>query len=385
MDCPELQELIDQIEGNVIPLRLKSEIENLLENNKACRAGYAKFLQIEQILQNTVYGEMDRDKHLAYLSHLAGRHLRYQRENEKIEEDKKPFKLSLVKILGFILVAAAVGTSAALVMALMNRNKPPVVVELSDSLAKEVHVINQDQVGRIPIPGVKEPPGNIQPESDGTVNPASILDKLNEMESEAISSEGAVKDSSRLKVLEAELSALQDAMSRSPGDRQLVSRMMDAYRKVIDQRRQLAMKERVRDYYNLGYLHYGAGEYPQAAIITDEGIKNVRIGPTEYLHYLKALSYYRMAERGSIPLPADLSESSEARVAGESMRASLDLEAKRKAVNDLRRAISEFTQLLNNPELESSATNWILKCNDMIRQIYDPLNSKDSVSINDQP
>ena len=156
MECPELQQLLDQIEGNVIPLRMKAEIESLLENNNTCRAGYARFLQIEQILQNTVYGEMDKDKHLAYLSHLAGRNLRYQREDEKLAEAKNPFKLSLAKMIGFILVAAAVGTSAALVAALMNRNKPPVVVELSDSLAKEVRVISSDQVKRIPIPGTVE-------------------------------------------------------------------------------------------------------------------------------------------------------------------------------------------------------------------------------------
>ena len=186
-------------------------------------------------------------------------------------------------------------------------------------------------------------------------------------------------------MLEAELAALRDAMSRSPRNRELISRTMAAYRQVIEQRRKLALQERVRDYYNLGYLHYGVGEYPQAAIITDEGIKNVKIGPTEYLHYLKALSYFRMAEKGSIPLPADISESDEARIAGETMRANLDREAKRKAVNDLRRAISEFSQLMNNPELQSSATNWILKCNDMIKNIYDPLTDQDSTSANVQP
>ena len=144
---------------------------------------------------------------------------------------------------------------------------------------------------------------------------------------------------------------------------------MEMYRQLIAERRRLNQPSRVRDYYNLGYMHYLNKEYPQTAIVTGEGIQMVRIGPVEYLHYLKGMSHYRIAEQATKPLPSATSTDDSARVAGALLRAELDVEGKRQAISELRRAVSEFNYMLKNPELDQTARDWILKCSSMIEQL----------------
>jgi len=94
----------------------------------------------------------------------------------------------------------------------------------------------------------------------------------------------------------------------------------------------------------------------------------VRMGPTQYLHYLKAMSHYRLALKAATPLPPDTTSNEEARIRGAALRAQLDAEGRRSAVVELRKAIAEFSHLLTNPELEPTAREWILKCNELIEQ-----------------
>ncbi|MBN2289774.1 MAG: hypothetical protein JXQ83_10615, partial [Candidatus Glassbacteria bacterium] len=203
-------------------------------------------------------------------------------------------------------------------------------------------------------------------------DPKAIYFELNRPEKTPASpapAQPATADSTRLRVLEAELGALRDAVSRTPRDRTLVKRAMDKYRQVITERKRLKQPSRVRDYYNLGYMHYLSEEYPQTAIVTEEGIRMARLGPVEYLHYLKAMSHYRIAQQAVQPLPADTTADESARLAGATLRAGLDAEGRRQAITELRRAISEFNYLLKNPELQQPAGEWILKCSSMVEQL----------------
>ena len=143
---------------------------------------------------------------------------------------------------------------------------------------------------------------------------------------------------------------------------------MDKHRQVIEERKTLGAAARVKDYYNRGYLHYAAGEYPQTAIVTGEGLRMVRIGPTEYLHYLKGMAHYQIALKALNPLPQDTTRDEAARIKGATLRAQLDLEGRERAVMELRRAVSEFSYLLNIPSLKSSGQDWILKCENLIRK-----------------
>ena len=172
-----------------------------------------------------------------------------------------------------------------------------------------------------------------------------------------------------LRVLLAEQSALRDALSRTPGDPGLVRRAVDKGREVIDERRRLGRSARVSDYYNLGYAHYLGHEYRQAMLVTTDGLQSVKIGPTEYLHYLKAMSHFRLAERMLQPLPADTSSTESARLRGAILRSELDSDARTRAVGELRRSIAEFSFLLNRPELEPVARGWILELNQKIAEI----------------
>ena len=141
---------------------------------------------------------------------------------------------------------------------------------------------------------------------------------------------------------------------------------MEKYRQVIEQRKLLGRQARVKDYYNLGYLHYVNENYPQTVIVTTEGLQLARLGPTQYLHYLKAMSHYQLALKATTPLPADSSLDETARIQGAALRAQLDAEARKKAVIELRKSIAEFSYLLKHPELSDTAQEWILKCNDLI-------------------
>ena len=205
---------------------------------------------------------------------------------------------------------------------------------------------------------------------EGGMEPEAVYNYINGIPPEDGAPESSpalsAEDSTRLRVMEAELGALRDGLARDPTDTSLRRRMMEKYRQVIEERKRLQRKLRVKDYYNLGYLHYTAGEYPQTAIVTGEGLRMVQMGPKQYLHYLKAMSHYQIAMRASSPLPADTTADSLARTSGALVRAQLDREGHRRAVGELRKAITEFSHLLSTPALESAAQEWILRCNEQI-------------------
>ena len=378
MECPELNKLIEDIQGNLIPFKFRPILETHLNECRSCRAGMNKFLKIRQILEKTVYSEFSEDKYLVYLSKVAGKNLRWESPEESREKSRKMLRGLIIRVaIGFI-VAAGLGASAALILGrlgIIGKGGPEVEIA-ADKTALEK-----------PFPAAGTP-GSYQstpPAPAGTVSdssqrivlpeegvtPDAIFDLLNSTYDTGFALEpptGAEKDSSRLRIFQSELVALRDALSRTPFDHDLGKRTRDKYRQVIEERKRLGAPAKVSEYYGLGYLHYSAGEYPQTAIVTAEGLRMVRMGPTQYLHYLKAMSHYRLALKAATPLPPDTTSNEEARIRGAALRAQLDAEGRRSAVVELRKAIAEFSHLLTNPELEPTAREWILKCNKLIEQ-----------------
>jgi len=192
---------------------------------------------------------------------------------------------------------------------------------------------------------------NRQPDIDSTLSPA---------------------DSARLRTMQAELGALRDALSRNPRDMELQKRTVEKSREILDERRRMGLAARVRDYYNLGWAHYQGNEFRQAVLVTADGIQTIKIGPTEYLHYLKAMSHYQLASRLLKPLPADTSADEQARLRGAVLRSELDANARRQAVYQMRQAIEDFSAMLGRGELEPVARGWILRLNDEIAAASNP-------------
>ena len=369
-NCPELKSILDQVEDGVIPREKKPEIEDHLENCRSCSAKLSNYIQIDNILTNTVYGEPARDKYLGFLFHITGQKYIWGKESKikTVVQPRNMTRLMLKILVGFI-AAAGLGISGLVVFGRSGcSGEKPATDQpgglISDSLPEKTSIAGNKTGAALE--------DTIDTINQKASNPGEVFQKINRMEepddSLALLSSGD-SDSSRLKVLTAELSALRDAVSRTPRDRNLVTRATEKYRQLLVEQRRLKRPARARDYYNLGYMHYLNEEYPQTAIVTEEGIRMVRMGPVQYLHYLKAMSHYRIAEQAAKPLPPDTSSDDSARLAGALMRAELDTEGRQQAVTELRRSISEFKQLLDNPELKQSATEWILKCSQLIEQI----------------
>lgn len=377
-NCPDLKSLLGKVDGNEVPLDSRDQIENHLESCRTCRADFNQFLKIGNILQRTVYSNPAEDKYLAFIRHVAGRRLRWGRAPGVTEPppERRRTLLLLLKVLAGFIGAAAVGASLAVILGhfgMLGRGGAlPDSVDIDSLTAVELPVTDTG------IPFVElqdtEPrqetvifplPDTLTPES---VSEALALEEQKSSGDEKLSP----TDSTRLRVLLAEQAALRDALSRSPGEASLIRRAVDKGREVIDERRRLGFAERVGDYYNLGYAHYLGNEYRQAVLVTTDGLANVLIGPTEYLHYLKAMSHYRLAQRMLQPLPADTSSTEQARLQGALLRSELDTEARTRAVGELRRSIAEFSHLLNRPELEPVARNWILEINERISAVLEP-------------
>jgi hypothetical protein len=359
MDCTELKALLDQFEDGVIPRQLKSQIENHLETCRSCRAKLANYIKIGNILTSTVYGEPTEDKYLGFLNHLTGQKFIWGPPGEvKPDSGGRKRIIMMLKVFAGFVVAVGVGVSSLMILSRSGCiGKGPEIEEPTFAKPEEP----------------ASPPRAVSPTGIERQTPVQItvaeLNRPEQAEVRQPSAPSVAADSSRLRILRAELTALRDAVSRTPRNRQMIRRAMDKYRQLIAERRRLNQPSRVRDYYNLGYMHYLNEEYPQTAIVTGEGIQMVRIGPVEYLHYLKAMSHYRIAEQAAKPLPSDTSTDDSARVAGALLRAELDVEGRRQAINELRRAISEFNYMMKNPELEQTARDWILKCSRMIEQL----------------
>ncbi|OGG06672.1 MAG: hypothetical protein A3F83_06770 [Candidatus Glassbacteria bacterium RIFCSPLOWO2_12_FULL_58_11] len=370
MDCTELKALLERVKGEAIPRDLRPVFESHLEACRTCRAAMNNFLKIGKILEKTVYSEAVPDHYLNFLRHSSGRKLRWGTQLEEREPKTKVPWLLILRVAAGFAVAIGLGASAAVILGhfgLIGRfssGHQPAEGTPSTELAAPAPDQSTSQTGNQADMPQYAPP-------DSAVNPAALYHLLNSDSARAaaaIPAREAPADSARLKSMEAELGALRDALSRTPDDHSLRQRTMDKHRQVIEERKTLGAAARVKDYYNLGYLHYEAGEYPQTAIVTGEGLRMVRIGPTEYLHYLKGMSHYQIALKALNPLPADTTRDEAARIKGATLRAQLDLEGRERAVMELRRAVSEFSYLLNIPSLKSSGQDWILKCENLIRK-----------------
>ncbi|MBW7997730.1 MAG: hypothetical protein FVQ81_14380 [Candidatus Glassbacteria bacterium] len=377
MNCPEINAILDKLEDDSVPAPVHLHIQEHLDSCRNCQAGMANFLKIGKILERTVYSAGGRDDLLRYLSRLAGRDLHWETPEEAERRKRKASHLRLlIKLAVGFLAAAGVGVSLALILgnlgwigALGDKKS---AIDIPPPPAAETGALPGQAVPSVPA-GDDSALEAIVPE--GGMNPEAVFEYLNGIPSAAEPGDSGRAtgltpgDSSLLRDLEAELGALRDALSRDPTDTSLRRRMMAKYRQILEERKRLKRKLRVRDYYNLGYFHYSLGEYPQTAIVTGEGLRMVRMGPTQYLHYLKAMSHFQIAMRASEPLPADSTADSAARVRGAQLRAELDREGRRRAVNELRKAITDFSHLLSNPELEESAREWVLRCNEQIGQL----------------
>jgi len=393
MECKNLENLLAGIEGNKIPLHIRELFEAHMKDCHTCQASLSRFLQIERILEKTVYGDTRRDNYLSFISHLFERRMHWEipEEAKRIEEERR--KRLIFRIgLGF-LIAGFIGALSALILgglgiigtrkfarqeivsadsarADLSRNPSAAVqsAQYTDQATPDSVRADSEPVQAPTVSAREDVQTKKEAEGSKNITPQSIYEKIKgENEASPLTEE---KDSTKLRTLKAELSAYRDALSRTPRDQSLIQRSIEKYREVIKERQRLGQPARVNDYYGLGYLHYSIREYPQTAIVTSEGIRMVHMGPTQYLHYLKAMSHYQMAVRASNPLPPDTSADENARVRGEALRAELDMEARKKAQFELRRAVAEFNFLLTNPELEQTAREWILKCNDLMTQLH---------------
>ena len=103
-NCPELNSLLEQAEDGVIPWDLKSDIEDHLETCRSCSAKLSNYIQIDNILTNTVYGEPARDKYLGFLFKITGEKYIWGKEGET-KTAPQPQKLTrlIVKMIFAIL------------------------------------------------------------------------------------------------------------------------------------------------------------------------------------------------------------------------------------------------------------------------------------------
>jgi hypothetical protein len=393
MECKNLENLLAGIKGHIVPLHIRELFEAHMKDCHTCQASLSRFLQIERILEKTVYGDTRRDNYLAFISHILDRRMHWEtpEEAKKIEEERRKRILFRI-ILGF-LIAGFIGALSALILGGLGiigtrkfaRQETVSVDSARADLRKNPSAAVQSaqyagQAAPDSVRADSEPvqastvsaQGNVQTKEEvaelKNITPQSIYKKIEGEDKASLLTEE--KDSTKIKTLQAELSAYRDALSRTPRDQSLVKRSIEKYQEVIKERQRLGEPARVNDYYGLGYLHYSIREYPQTAIVTSEGIRMVHMGPTQYLHYLKAMSHYQMAVKASNPLPPDTSADENARVRGEALRAELDMEGRKKAQFELRRAVAEFNFLLTNPELEQTAREWILKCNDLMTKLH---------------
>lgn len=374
MDCPELKTILDPLEDELVPGHAHHRLEIHFAECRSCQAGLSNFLKIGKIINKTVYGADSKDDLLRYICHLGGLDYRWAGPDDQPRHRKKTNWLRLLfKVAAGFAVAAGLGASLALILGYFGliggRGGQPVEVVFDPTASEPVLSGRVTAAGNTMAAG--ENPGVAVIVPEGGMNPDAVYEYINgippsQQVSQTASPSLTPEDSSRLRNMETELAALRDALARDPGDTSMRRRMMNKYRQVIDERKRLQRMLRVQDYYNLGYLHYTAGEYPQTAIITGEGLQLVRMGPKQYLHYLKAMSHYQIALRASAPLPADTTSDSTARVRGAQFRAELDNAGRRRAVMELRKAITEFSHLLSSPELAPSAREWILRCNQQI-------------------
>ncbi|MCE5269690.1 hypothetical protein LLH00_00210 [bacterium] len=371
--CPELKGLLAQVEGRDIPSDLRAPIEAHLESCHACRADFNRFLKIGNILQRTVYGNPNEDRYISYLSHLTGRRMRWSsipRTCKPPEKDRRMLFLLLKVFIGF-LVAAAAGASLAVILGrtgMLGRKTEIVQVDSLDAPAGPFRIAGSQETDS--AVAVTAAPSDTSFPLPDSVSPGRVLEALNSRTER--DSGLAPADSAGLKAMQAELGALRDALSRNPRDADLQRRTVEKSRQVLEEKRRLGLSAQVKDYYNLGWAHYQGHEFRQALLVTADGLQSVKIGPTEYLHYLKAMSHYQLASRLLNPLPADTSSNDGARVKGAVLRSQLDADARRQAVGELRRASEEFSAMLGRPELEPVARGWILKLNDQIAAVTTP-------------
>jgi len=372
-NCPELKSLLDQVEGRDIPSDLRGPIEAHLESCHACRADFNRFLKIGNILQRTVYGNPNEDRYLSYLSHLTGQRMRWSsfpRPSKPLEKDRRMLLLLLKVFVGF-LVAAGAGVSLAVILGrtgLLGHKTQIVQVDSIDAPVSPFRVAGpQDADSTVTAAAARPDTSFPVPDS---VSPGAVLEALNSQPEPERNLSPA--DSAGLRTMQAELGALRDALSRNPRDMDLQQRAVEKSRQVLEEKRRLGVSAQVKDYYNLGWAHYQGHEFRQALLVTADGLQSVKIGPTEYLHYLKAMSHYQLAERLLKPLPADTTADEQARVKGAVLRSKLDADARRQAVGEMRRAIEDFSAMLGRPELEPVARGWILRLNDQIAATTNP-------------
>ncbi|MEA1997327.1 MAG: hypothetical protein U9N45_06790 [Gemmatimonadota bacterium] len=370
MNCPELEKIILKIEGGTVSLKVHTLFDAHLKECRTCQAYLNRFHKIGRILEKTVYGESCMDSRLAFLGSLTGRNLRWQTAAEAARLSREKLRRILLVVSAGFLSATVLGVASVFLLGrlgIIGHVKPD--KNLIPMAGSAMEAPFYEPAGNGETPPSPAPPGE-KPLRE--VSPEAIYNRLNpgdKIPSRREGTHGEGVDSTRLKVLEAQLSALRDALSRNPRDHSLIKRSMKKYRQVIAERKRLGKPSRVKDYYNLGLLHYMSGEYPQTAVVTAEGIRMVRLGPTQYLHYLKAMSHYQMALKTNTPLPPDSSPGVKARVQGAALRAELDREGRKKSIMELRKAITEFRHILTNPEIESSAREWIIRCNRMIESL----------------
>ncbi len=360
MECSHLRGFLNRLKGDFIPFEQREPLEQHLRECRHCQAAITSFLKIDRILERTVYGASLGDKHLTFLGHAAGRKLRWENAIEAAARQRDRQRRRLGWLLAGVLAAALAGGSSVFLLGrlgMIGPGRPSPAAAISASAG----VPASPAAAPAPVP----PPADTSSAADNSppADSARLQAIYQRLEQSARPEPG---DSARLRTLEAELGAYRDALSRTPGDPGLTERARESWRGLIEERRRLGRPARVRDYYGLGYLHYRQGQYPQTAVVTAEGLQLVRMDPGQYLHYLKAMSHYQLARRALQPLPADTTHDEQARLQGTILRAQLDREAKRRAALELRRSIAEFSHLLDNPELEGTAREWLLKCNDLL-------------------
>ena len=89
MDCPELKNILANLEDNVIPDNVHFRLEEHCSTCHACKSGMSNFLQVGKILEKTVYGESGKDDILRYICHISGKNYRWAAPEKKPNSVKK--------------------------------------------------------------------------------------------------------------------------------------------------------------------------------------------------------------------------------------------------------------------------------------------------------
>ena len=94
MECKNLENLLAGIEGNKIPLHIRELFEAHMKDCHTCQASLSRFLQIERILEKTVYGDTRRDNYLSFISHLFERRMHWEipEEAKRIEKERLSYQ-----------------------------------------------------------------------------------------------------------------------------------------------------------------------------------------------------------------------------------------------------------------------------------------------------